>query len=292
MNPIAHESEVARLFNCTDAEYHADDESISHSQAEVFRVDPALFHARFIARRHSREPTKAMAFGSLVHNCLLRPKFWSTDVTVIPPNALNGSGQRRGTAWTRFARENAGKPIVTEDEFETLRQIIDAVMEHAAAAALRTSIERYECPAKWVHPSVPIRLRCKFDGLCSNGIIVDLKTTRDARPREFTSAVVRYGYHRQAAWYSHGYQAVFGAPPRTFVFIAVTVESPVRVECYELASEFLGLGEQQNHETLTRIAEAFERGTWKPESHGQILTLAAPTWAASQEWEIEDGDVE
>lgn len=70
--------------------------------------------------------------------------------------------------------------------------------------------ELCRCRPDWAHPTGDRGV-----------ILVDVKTCGDASPREFGRQVARKGYHRQAAFYSDGYEIASGKRVLGFVFVAV-----------------------------------------------------------------------
>lgn len=273
---------IGRVENETDASYFADTSHVSRTMLEVFLRDPAEYHWRFCCGVNRDTETPAMRRGSLVHSYVLGQR---ANLTVIPEGVLSKSGSRVGAAFKRFVEENSDSVLVTQAEMDELAALAEAVHENRAAAALIAQCYAFEQPIRWIDEQTGLLCKAKPDGLGGLAVI-DLKTTRDVRPKQFTDSVLKYGYHRQAAWYLNGINAVLGLGLLPFVFIAVTSSPPFKVCCYDLDEAFIELGRQQCADGLARLAKCAERGDWKTEAHGQIVRLSLPAWATKTEWEV------
>jgi exodeoxyribonuclease VIII len=110
------------------------------------------------------------------------------------------------------------------------------------------------------------------------GVIVDLKTTRDASPDGFAKSVAQYRYHVQAAFYSDGYRAAFGEAPRGFVFIAVETEPPYLVAVYVASETMAQRGRIEYQTDLDTFRRCQDADTW-PGYSDAPLTIDLPKWA-------------
>ena len=117
-------------------------------------------------------------------------------------------------------------------------------------------------------------------------ILLDLKTTQDASPRGFSRSVAEYGYHRQAAWYSNGYEQASGKEVAAFIFAAVTSAYPIIAAPYILDDESLAQGAEECAELLELYAQCRRTNTW-PAFGDTPQLIGLPGWARrSMEVEI------
>ena len=123
-----------------------------------------------------------------------------------------------------------------------------------------------------------IECRCRPDAVTERGVIVDLKTTRDASPEEFARSIAQYRYHVQAAFYSDGYRAAFGEAPRGFVFIAVETEAPYLVAVYVASEAMTQRGRIDYQADLDTFRWCRDHNDW-PGYSGHPLTIDLPKWA-------------
>lgn len=255
----------------TNAEYHASP-AISKSKLDLIRKLPALYAYR---RDNPQEQTPAMRLGSLTHTVVLEPQLFRASATVRP-EGIDRRTSAGKLAWAEFEVQAEGKEIVTAEEMSKLCQIQQAVHNHPAAAKALAGSPTIEQSIFW--DVAGIACRCRPDAVTERGVIVDLKTTRDASPEGFAKSIAQYRYHVQAAFYSDGFRAAFGSAPRGFVFIAVETEPPYLVGVY-VASETMVLRGRADYEAdLARFRECRDTDTW-PGYSDAPLTIDLPKWA-------------
>lgn len=255
----------------TNAEYHASP-AISKSGLDLIRKAPALYRWR---RDNPQEPTPAMRLGTLTHTAVLEPDSFAASV-IARPEGIDRRTSAGKAEWAAFEIEANGREIIAAEEMAKLEAIRDAVRAHPAAAKALAGSPTIEQSIFWDIDDVACR--CRPDCVTERGVIVDLKTTRDASPDGFSKSIHQYRYHVQAAYYSDGYEAAFGSPPRGFVFIAVETEPPYLVAVY-VASETMVLRGRADYladlETFRRCRDADE---W-PGYSTAPLTIELPKWA-------------
>lgn len=255
----------------TNAEYHASP-AISKSGLDLIRKAPALYRWR---RENPSEPTPAMRLGTLTHTAVLEPECFASTV-IARPDGIDRRTSAGKAEWNAFEIESNGREIITAEEAVKLAAIRDAVHSHPAAAKALAGSPTIEQSIFW--HSEGVDCRCRPDAVTQSGVIVDLKTTKDASPEGFARSIASYRYHVQAAFYSDGYKAEFGEPPRGFVFIAVETEPPFLVAVY-VASETMTLRGRADYmadlEIFRRCRDAVE---W-PGYSDAPLTIDLPKWA-------------
>jgi exodeoxyribonuclease VIII len=175
-----------------------------------------------------------------------------------------------------FELEAEGREIITVEENTKLTAIRDAVRSHPAAAKALAGSPVIEQSIFW--DADGIACRCRPDAVTERGVILDLKTTRDASPEGFAKSIAQYRYHVQAAFYSDGYKAAFGEAPRGFVFIAVETEPPYLVAVYVASETMTSRGRIEYQTDLDTFRECVATDTW-PGYSSSPLTLDLPKWA-------------
>ena len=229
----------------------------------------------FAPDRPERVETAAMRAGTLAHCAVLEPHAFA-DRYVVRPAGLDAR-TKAGKEWIA----DQTRTVVTIEEHDTAKGQQKAVQAcqplrqalssgHAEVSCFWTDeATRQACKARvdWVHPLPDGRV-----------ILVDLKTTGDVSPQAFGRAVWNFGYHRQAAWYSDGFQKADGREVAAFLFATVTNAYPFIAVAYVLDDEALAQGAAQCAELLATYAECRRTNTWPAYGDGvQLLTL--PAWA-------------
>jgi exodeoxyribonuclease VIII len=154
----------------------------------------------------------------------------------------------------RFARDylvlDRGAAAPAGDEAPDARVWL-AGAEYAALAAARDAIRGYpRAPlARWLDAGMKelsiywtddAGRRWKARPDCfTDGLVLELKTTGDVRPRAFARTRRRFGYDLKAAHYVDAVRHLTGRAPR-FAFIAVELSSPHYVWLHELSAAELG----------------------------------------------------
>lgn len=255
----------------TNAEYHASP-AISKSGLDLIRKAPAIYRWR---QANPTEQTPAMRLGTLTHTVVLEPDAFAHSV-IARPEGIDRRTSAGKADWAAFEIEADGKEIITVEEMAKLAAIQQAVHTHPAAAKALAGSPTIEQSIFWDVDG--IACRCRPDAVTEKGVIVDLKTTRDASQEGFAKSIAQYRYHVQAAFYSDGYKAAFGEAPRGFVFIAVETEPPYLVAVYVASEAMTQRGRIDYQTDLDTFRRCQESGTW-PGYSDAPLTIDLPKWA-------------
>lgn len=258
----------------------------------------SMAHYRFAPQQ---PPTAAMRFGSLVHCGKLEPAAIGARYAVMPdlagdirkPDGSEYSNVRatkeyraRVAAWQATVGD---REVVTSEELETMLGIVQSLTAHDFARRTLCGPGPVEVSFVWDDPDSGVRCKARVDKWndCDPGpmAVYDLKTTRDAI--DFERAMVRFGYHRQAAFYSDGVRACTGAPTVRFGIIAVERETPFAVRGAMVGPETIEAGRSQYKRLLKQIAECRRSNAWPGYSDPAEWQL--PAWAMAQNEDEELG---
>jgi len=235
--------------------YHAH-EAMSASGAKKILRSPAHYR---LMRTKPAEPTEAMQFGTVVHCGVLEPDRLSSTVCIAPEiNRRTNAGKAEYAA---FCAENAGRIVMTREDYDRAMRCVDAVRAHPAAAKLLVGAE-VEGSLFWRDARYDVPCKVRYD-LRNHGGLADLKTTDDASPETFARTIANYLYHVQAAHYVGGAEHVLNESPRFFAFIAVEKEEPHAVACYVLPGNAILAGAHLMNKALERYQAALAAGEWK-----------------------------
>lgn len=257
-------------------EYHSA-ERISNSMLSDLAKSPRHFWARHLwPERPRAEPTPAMLAGTLAHCVALEPNEVHKRYAVKPAG-LDGRTSA-GKSWLANAD---GKEIVSAEQYETACYQAQAVADVPELLALLSSGDS-EVSFFWEDAATGIPCKGRADRVhtLSDGrvILMDLKTTPDVSPAEFARSVWKYGYHRQAAWYSRGYAAAAGVEVAAFVFAAVTNAYPFIAVPYLLDDDAMRRGGSECNRLLELYAECKESDEWPAYGDG-VQVISLPSWS-------------
>lgn len=254
----------------SNRDYHADPALGSTSLKTLATRTPAHYqwdktHPKF---------SDAFTLGTAAHSLILEND--TTGIVVV--DAAN---------WmTKAAKEAkaealaAGKQPLLASEVAQVTAMQDAVMAHPVARKLFTG-HKAEESVFWDEDG--LTLKCRPDAW-KPGLLVDLKTTRDANPNEFGKTAHEYGYHQSAGHYIDGVKAATGEE-LPFHFVLVEKTAPYLVSVVELDVEAVNLGRQLNDRAKRIYRECVETNTW-PGYPTATQPIWLPMWAVYQTEEL------
>lgn len=254
---------------------YASIDAVNYSTLKHIAVSPK--HYQHVLA-HGTSRTVAKRRGTITHTAIFEPHRLPLDYVVF-------EGTKRGKAWDAFREENQHAEIVTVEDMELACAMRDAVRSDPAAGPLVEGGTR-EPSLVWTDGETGLRCKGRVDLVHDDHTIVDLKTARSVRPWDFGRAVVTYGYHVQAAFYSDGYEAVTHSAP-TYKIIAVENTPPHDVIVYDVTDEVLGIGRDEYYRWLATVKRCQFVGEWPGQANGLPMRLELPPWAIPDEDGIE-----
>lgn len=262
-----------------NATYHGLTDVVSKSQLDLVARSPRHYWARYLdPNRVEPEPTAAMLLGTALHTKVLEPDTVA-ERYVVAPDGIDRRTKAGKEAWAEFEATAAGKTVLAKEDAEQILRMSEAVLTHPAAALLLGQLPgKAETTWMWTDEATELRCKCRPDWLTDDGsLIIDLKTTEDASPREFERSVAKWRYHVQAAWYLHGLEAANGKRPDQFIFVCVEKKPPYAVAVYAAAPEMIEAGWKQAQRDLETLAVCRSTDSW-PSYSDQIETINLPPW--------------
>jgi hypothetical protein len=231
------------------------------------------------------EETPALVFGRAFHTMILEPEKSDSEIAVLPDEWPTKAecGRTIADQKEEFRILNRGKAILTRDQDDMAHAMALSVEEHPAASfVLRKTTGRAELTALWTDTATGVDCRARFDWLRDDGLIVDLKTTRCAKPEIFEKLAIEHRYHVQAAFYMEAYRQVTGREPIGFAFVAVEKEPPYCACVYLSQPSFIELGRREYLKNLVTYAECKKKDEWPGYPEVQLVPLNLTKWAEKQ----------
>ena len=204
---------------------------------------------------------------------------------------------RQVTLWSdvkeEWLKNNGHRNVMTQEQWDQVHAMRDAVMKHPAANALLTGAPGFaELSVYWKDPETGELCRCRPDFWRMDGIVVDLKSTEDASPAAFARSMSKYHYHVQNSFYMDGINLAlrqagvvggFDDRPKhptsakAFVFVACEKRYPYAVGVYALDPASVELGRATYRRNLNTYAECRRTGIW-PAYGERIESISLPEW--------------
>lgn len=196
------------------------------------------------------------------------------------------------TLWSDVKAEweanNGHRIVLSQEQWDQLHSMRDAVMAHPAARALMTGVPGVaEHSVYWRDQETGVICRCRPDFWREDGIIVDVKTTDDASAEGFARSISNYRYHVQHAYYMDGINSVQVGGARAFLFLAVEKSACVvngqakGVAVYSLDADSVAMGRAEYRRDLAVYAECERTDVW-PGYGDRIQNIALPAWAMNK----------
>lgn len=264
--------------------YHHGGVGISKSDLDLIHRSPAHFVA---AKAEPRKETPAMLLGTVTHAAILEPDTFDSRYIVSPKfDRRTKSGKEEATAFEAEAEAKGLTPI-DPDVFEAAVNMRDAAHSHRIARHLLGLGSRLAEPSIFWH-DCDLLERCGCDpdsmyckarpDLLIYNIVVDLKTTDDARPEAFRRKIANFRYHVQQAYYSDGIKSITGKEPSTFVFLVVETTPPHGINVFMLDDDSVELGRAAYKSDLQAYIECLKADNW-PSYAPEVSVIDLPKWA-------------
>lgn len=270
------------IYDLANSEYHSVEmkkKTISKSGLDMIAKSAAHYHWYI---DNPTEETPALVFGRAFHTMILEPELVAEEVVVMPDAWLTKAecGMAIADQKEAWYMRNRGKTILTADQMDMAKTMAKSVAEHTAASfLLKKSEGKAEVTALWQDIDTGADCRARFDWLREDGVIVDLKSTRCAKPEEFERLAYQHRYHVQAAFYMEAYRQVTGREPAGFTFVAVEKEPPYLTCTYVAQPEFVELGRKEYLQNLSLYAECRQKNEWPGYPDISLVPLELPNYA-------------
>lgn len=260
--------------NISATDYHRRELGVvSKSALDRVNRSPAHYKA-WIDGTLDDEDTADLAFGRAFHMALLEPEKYAATYIEMPKFKGEGSVAAK-KAWLA---EHAAFSAITLDDMLAIGRMVDSVHAHPLAKQMVRD-GKAELTLSWKDQWTGLSCKSRLDFYVESlGMIVDAKSTRDARWDAFRKDVAKYGLHRQDALYRAAALAL-DLPVEHFVLLAVEKTEPYAVATYTLDAEGIGRGYSSVRQDIDTLAECMKSGIWRgyPET---IQPIDLPPWAA------------
>lgn len=269
------------LYENVPAEDYFAWDAVSNSRLNLLRKSPKHYQFGFV------ESTGAMLLGTLVHSGVLEPLSIAKRYVFMPdysnhPENVTGNGDRSFSSATKFVKSmqetfrrlHHDKEIVSEEQYNQMVGIATSLTENDIARQLLRD-GKSEVSLVWDDPLTGLRCKARADWL-KPGVMVDVKTTMDAA--EFERSIVRYGYHRQMAFYQRGLK-MHGIDVMPWI-ICVEKSAPFGCRCAPMEDAALKIGAKEIDGLLCQLVECQESNCWP--GYPNPETWSCPDWYRQQ----------
>lgn len=280
--------EPALILGMSNEDYHAMTDVPSKSMLDLYAERPAKYRAKLDGTLERKE-TESMRLGTAAHTALLEPHTWDARYRTLT-EALS----KNSNAYKALKAEEAekGRVLIDQDERDAAFKMAEAVMAKLDRIAGKVGgvnpfrLKGGICEGSlfWTDKATGLRLRTRPDWMIYQeggpNFIIDLKSTRDAG-EGFDKSTENFRYDVSAAFYSDGYEAVFGVPPDAYLLVCVESGAP-HFTCVRYATpEILERGRKAYNKDTAGITSCQAANEW-PDYPDDFVPMALPRWAKAE----------
>jgi hypothetical protein len=283
------------IYDMPDEQYF-DFPAFSNSDLKLISRSPAHYYAeKRDPNRSLDNDTASKAAGRAIHCAILEPGDFPNRYIIAPEDAprkptiaqinMKVPSEKAIESmefWTDFNERAGGKEILKAEDYASYMEVTKQVREHPELRDLLKDGLAEKCVFA-VDPKTGLLVKCKTDyfrQFSKMAVIIDLKTTKDARPFSFQRDAYTYGYFQQAAFYSDVWKwAGLVSQIDTWIILAVEREKPYAVMLYEVSGEDIEFGRKQYRKALAIAEECNATDTW-PAYNTDIVPLKIPGYAS------------
>lgn len=264
-----------------EAVYHADPVqggSLSYTGMKELLKSPAHYRHYMDTPRESKP---AFDEGHIIHSLVLGTEL---NVVELPYESFRS----KASQMDRDKARADGLIPLKQGELDPLKAVAEAVLNDATARPLFEYDGPTELSMFAPDSASGVWLRGRADKVSvleGETVLVDLKTTRDADPRQFSRAVADFGYYIQGALYGDLYQQTHdqNQPAPEMVFVAVTKTEPHLVSVSRLDWQYEHLAVDKIQEAISLYKKCTATGEWP--GYDGVHLLEPPSWLIYQDEE-------
>jgi len=189
------------------------------------------------AMENTKQPTKQMTLGTLIHAAILEPDTFK-DLYVAEPGF-----DKRTKDYKNWLLENEGKIPYDANE---LGAIITAAANAVYSESLNLIFKNQTINEEsFFFKKGNLDLKCKVDAYCpGNQMLIDIKTSSDISPQKFKHQLFDRLYHLQLCHYIEGLESG-GCKVSNARIVAISTTPPYDVVEYQLSQEVLERGKEE-----------------------------------------------
>ena len=262
------------VLDQSDDDYRA---AVGINSSSLHHALRSAGHYRY-AKDHPRAPSEQMVLGQAIHILLLTPHLENERLAVLPDDAPTRRSNA-GKQWHEdFERRTAGKFIMEPARMQLARDIAERVRSHSIAGSLLEDCALREVSLYWTELATGLPCKARLDALSADyRLIVDVKSTSDAREDPFARSAFDYRYDIQAAHYVDAVLSVKSVQP-LYCWIVVETDPPHGCAVYSAAPQLMNIGDEDRDSALRVINDCSRTGQW-PLYVENVRPLNLPHWA-------------
>lgn len=216
------------------------------------------------------EDEQKLRLGSVVHLALLEPEKFN-----VLPREPEGDGRTKAVKEARaeFMARLLTKKYVAERDWQIAAEIRESIFAHPTWKAI-CSVEGVNENTGVYDDGSGVTLKIKPDRRAHSEFLIDIKTTDDARQKNFDNQILRMGYDLQAAFYFDTANMISPGQYKKFIWIAIETQPPYGVMFYEVGDLWLEIGREKYKQALVKYVNAHLTNQF--EGYTKEIVIAMP----------------
>jgi len=284
--------------------YHADTDYLSATNLKWARQSLAQFRYQMDKklRGESQEEKSSFGFGNAFELALLDTKMFESSVAIreddmwvsearnkqpeIAPENLRRSKTYQDLS-KKYETEKGNRYSINDvgsESYEAIEHMIESCKKDAVINRLLENVS-YQLSLFWTDPETGIRLKTRPD-ICKvkTNSVINLKTTKDGSPEEFSKDIAKYAYPLQAVLEMRGCIATGLLDKIDYYFWLVAEKNePYCATVYEFDKEDWGYNATELDYLLGILKKAQEANLWpgysqRSDNKYGILKAKIPLW--------------
>ena len=239
---------------------------------------PAAF--QWAVNNDADESSEAQRLGTAVHALTLQ-----TATVELKQDGRTTEGKRHNAECEARAHIMLGR-----DDYQHAAGMWAVVDPLLSSLGVKVNLCTHviERPIQWQDADTGMICKCRPDVIgMRNGLLLDIKTARNAKLPAFAHASYQYGYHQQMAYYRMG-AASQGVIVTNVVLLVVESKPPYLTVAYPMSEAALSRGEADMRRALQLVAECKRTNQWPGLPDGAI---DLPAWASERNDMITEEDL-
>lgn len=265
-------NEIGTLLSISFEDYQKAPGINQSGLKEILR-SPAHYQASLKAEP---KDTEAMRFGRIFHTAILEPQLFRERHVIEPKfDRRTKQGKLDFDVWKSGLRSDA--ILIPSLWEEPLLAMIDKVLSHKLVSDLLPGSLR-EVSLFWDDIETGERCKARYDLVTADGVIVDFKTTLDARPYAFAREIWNREYHVQVSHYCNGAHVSQVGRGDQFIFIAIEKNPPYELAVYPAGLRTFSIGDHYRSQAMHTYSRCKKENRW-PGYNEEAFPLDVPAWA-------------
>lgn len=252
-------NELSKWLTMTDDEYHGTT-GISSTDIRKMLISPYNFYCHKM-NKTERNDTPAMVFGRLAHAALLEPSRFRDKYRCEPKlDKRTKEGRIEYTKWLNEIPKDA--ITISEKDAVLLEGMISRLWSHDKVKSIFSSPGKAEQSGFWIDKATGIVCKTRIDFFTDDDYLIELKTSENASPKEFSRTIYNYGYHYQLAWNIKGYKEITGKQIKDAIFVVSEKSAPFDCAIYKASKSMIDIATLEIESLMVQLKNCFDNNDW------------------------------